>query len=71
MEKKSNGEKSPIEPEFAFSPTDKVWLTSSHKPVHDDGPGIWRPIVLPSPGRVTPGDLALRLAMYLALEWVP
>lgn len=72
-------------PEFTFSPTDKVWLSSGHKPIpgslwvdehrrfinisHDDGPGIWRPIVPPSPGRGSPGDLALRLAMYLALEW--
>lgn len=67
---------------FAFDPTYKVLLATSHMPqVRTDDRGLWR---LPrhmlgdtfsvSPPYAVPlriSSLPVRLAMYLALEWVP
>ena len=58
---------------FAFDPTHKILLATSHKPqARNDDLGIWRrfissPYVVPL--RIS--SLPVRLAMYLALEWVP
>lgn len=58
---------------FAFDPTYKVLLATSHKPqARNSGGGIWgRFISSPYAVPLRISSLPVRLAMYLALEWVP
>lgn len=58
---------------FAFDPTHKIILATSCKPqVRNDDRGIWRRFTSsPHAVPLRISSLPVRLAMYLALEWVP
>ena len=61
---------------FIFDPSYKILFATSHKPeTKIDDKGIWRRILASRPIQLSirsdAGDLALRLAMYIALKRVP